>query len=126
NKNSFREYHRLIADGKKFEVIDLDPYGFPTRLFPDIFLLIEDGYLFVTMPKPYVNILNGITATHLTCYFGEQNPSSETIVNKIAELGLCHWRKVELLDELNLKSVWRYAFKVTKIKATDYTGVINR
>jgi len=33
--------------------------------------------------------------------------------------------KFSLLSE-NIKSVWRYAFKVTKIKATDYTGVVNR
>lgn len=124
--DSFIEYHRLISEKKKFEVVDLDPYGFPTRFFPDVFLLIDRGALFVTMPKPYVNILNGITRTHLISYFGEHNPEEETVVNKIALFGLCHWRKVELIDSIDLRRVWRFAFWVERVKATEYTGVKNR
>jgi hypothetical protein len=123
--DSFLEYHRLISDRKKFDIIDLDPYGFPNRFFPDIFLLIDNGILFVTMPKPYVNILNGITQTHLICYYDSHNPNKEEIINKIGLFGLCHWRKIELLDEIDCKSVWRFAFSVKKVKATDYTGVRN-
>lgn len=124
--DSYLQFHKLIADKTKFSVIDLDPYGFPNRFFPDIFLLIENGYIFITMPKPYVNILNGITQAHLISYYGEHNPSKEVIIDRIALWGLCHWRKVELIDELDLKSVWRFAFKVEKVKATEYTGVKNR
>jgi hypothetical protein len=124
--DSYIEYHRLIADKNKFDVIDLDPYGFPNRFFPDIFLLIENGILFVTMPKPYVNILNGITQTHLISYYDEHNPNEQTIIERIALMGLCHWRKVELIDSLDCKSVWRFAFYVEKVKATEYTGVRNR
>jgi tRNA G26 N,N-dimethylase Trm1 len=124
--DSFLEFHRLIFLKQKFDVVDLDPYGFPNRFFPDIFLLIDKGTLFVTMPKPYVNILNGITASHLISYYGEQNPSKENIIERIVLWGLCHWRKVELIDEIDCKSVWRFAFSVEKVKATDYTGVRNR
>lgn len=124
--DSYIDYHQLIALKQTFDVVDLDPYGFPNRMFPDIFLLIEKGIIFITMPKPYVNILNGITQTHLISYYGEHNPSKKNIIEKIALFGLCHWRKVELIDELDLKSVWRFAFKVEKVKATEYTGVNNR
>ncbi len=124
--DSFLEYHRLIADRKKFNVIDLDPYGFPNRFFPDIFLLIDKGVLFLTMPKPYVNILNGITQTHLISYYDTHNPTKEQIIQRIALFGLCHWRKVELIDEVDCKSVWRLAFAIEKVKATEYTGVRNR
>ena len=124
--DSFLEFHRLIFLKQKFDVVDLDPYGFPNRFFPDIFLLIDKGILFVTMPKPYVNILNGITAAHLISYYGEQNPNEQTIIERIALWGLCHWRKVELIDSIDCKSVWRFAFAVEKVKATDYTGVRNR
>lgn len=124
--DSFLDFHRLIYLKQKFDVIDLDPYGFPTRFFPDVFLLIENGVLFVTMPKPYVNILNGITQTHLISYFGESNPSKEKIIERIVLWGLCHWREVNLINCLDLKSVWRIAFSVKKVKATDYTGVKNR
>jgi hypothetical protein len=123
--DSYRIFHQLIAEKKKYNVVDLDPYGFPNRFFPDIFLLIESGFLFVTMPKPYVNILNKITATHLTSYYGAQNPSEAVIVEKIKQWGLCHWRKVDLLSSLDCKSVWRFAFKVEKVKATEYTGTRN-
>ena len=85
------------------DVIDVDSYGFPSRFFPDIFLLIENGFLFLTIPKPSVNILNGITKTHLMCYFSQGNPSFEKIVEKIAIYGLCHWRKVTLIEAIDLK-----------------------
>jgi hypothetical protein len=124
--DSYVRYHELIGQKNIYDIIDIDPYGFPNRFFPDIFLLIEKGILFVTMPKPYVNILNGITQTHLISYYGEQNPSEQTIIERIVLWGLCHWRKVELIDSIDCKSVWRFAFDVTKVKATDYTGVRNR
>ena len=124
--DSFLIYHRLIAERKVFDVVDLDPYGFPNRFFPDVFLLIEKGFLFVTMPKPAVNILNGITQTHLISYYGEHNPSKEKVIEKIALSGLCHWRKVALIDEIDCKSVWRFVFSVERVKATEYTGVRNR
>lgn len=126
NVNSFYEVHRYLYLKQKFDVIDIDPYGFPNRFFPDIFKLIDNGVLFITMPKPFVNILNGITATHLTAYYGEKNPSLQTIIEKIALFGICHWRQVELVDCIDLKSVWRMAFKVTKVKATEYCNVKNR
>ncbi len=124
--DSYLLYHRLISEKKKYSVVDLDPYGFPNRFFPDVFLLIDDGVLFVTMPKPYVNILNGITQAHLISYFGEHNPDKDVIIQRIALWGLCHWRKVELIDSIDCKSVWRFAFTVNKVKATEYTGVRNR
>tara|TARA_R100000664_G_scaffold30108_1_gene42389 strand:- start:333 stop:1046 length:714 start_codon:yes stop_codon:yes gene_type:complete len=124
--DSFLYFHKLISQKKHFNIIDLDPYGFPNRFFPDIFLLIKDGFIFITMPKPYVNILNGITQTHLSSYYGNPNPSMETIIDRIAHWGLCHWRRIELVDYIDCKSIWRFAFSVKKVKATDYTGVNNR
>ena len=124
--DSFVVFHKLIAARKKYDVIDLDPYGFPTRMMPDIFLLIDKGFIFITMPKPAVNILNGITQTHLTAYFGEQNPGFETITNRFVLWGLCHWRKITLINYFELKSIYRFAFEVEKVKATDYTGVKNQ
>lgn len=123
--DSYIQFHKLIAEKQKFNVIDLDPYGFPNRFFPDIFLLMDDGYMFITMPKPFVNILNGITRTHLISYYGEHNPSLEVILEKWVLFGLCHWRKVEVLSCLDLGRLWRVALSVKKVKATEYTGVRN-
>ncbi|MEY2630761.1 MAG: N2,N2-dimethylguanosine tRNA methyltransferase [Bacteroidota bacterium] len=124
--DSFKEYHRLIADNKKFDVVDLDPYGFPTRFFPDIFLLIDRGILFVTCPIPSVNILHDITKTHLFSYFGNDNPTIDQITKSIALSGLCHWRKVTEIESIKMDRMWRIAYLVEKIKATEYTGVRNR
>jgi hypothetical protein len=124
--DSFLLFHKLIYEKQKYTVIDIDPYGFPNRFFPDIYLLIDDGIMFVTMPKPYVNVLNGITQTHLISYFGEPNPDEDTIIDQLVTWGLCHWRQVELIDSIDCKSIWRFAFSVKKVKATEYTGVKNR
>lgn len=124
--DSYINVFDLIYKKKKYDVIDIDPYGFPNRLFPHIYLLIDKGLMFITMPKPYVNILNGITRTHLISYYGEHNPNINIIIEKFAMWGLCHWRKIEVLDTLDLKSVWRICIQVTKVKATEYTGVRNR
>ena len=124
--DSFIEYHRLIADKEKFDVVDADPYGFPSRLLPDIFLLIDDGIFFMTIPIPSVNIPNGIFKTHLQCYFGTDNPNEDQISQKIAEYGLCHWRQITELSCVRMGRMWRFAFDVKKIKSTDYTGVRNR
>ena len=124
--DSFLVAHKLIAEKKTYNVIDLDPYGFPNRFFPHIFQLINNGYMFITMPKPYVNILNGITRTHLISYYGYHNPDIDTILERFVLWGLCHWRKVEVLNTLDLKSIWRICLKITKVKATVYTGVKNR
>lgn len=126
NTDAYLEIYRQIGYKLKYDIVDADPYGFPNRLFPHIFLLIEDGYLLLTMPKPYVNILNGITQTHLISYYGDHNPPFDMIVDRIALWGLCHWREVTLIDSIDCKSVWRMAFSVKKVKATEYTGVRNQ
>ena len=124
--DSFRIFHDLISKRKIYDVVDLDPYGFPSRFFPDVFLLIDNGLLFLTFPKPFINILNGITQTHLYCYYGSTNPTLEEIQQKIAEYGLCHWRKVCFFDVVDLGRLWRMVIHVEKIKATEYTGTINQ
>jgi len=123
--DSFRECHRLIADREIFEVVDADPYGFPNRLLPDLFLLIDDGYLFMTMPKPHVNILNGITQQHNMCYWGEENPSLDVILKRLHLYGLCHWRDCQF-EAVDLGRLWRIAARVVRVKATEYTGTRNR
>ena len=124
--DSFRVFHRLIAEGKKFDVVDIDPYGFPSRFFPDIFKLIDDGYLFLTFPKPHINILNALTQTHLIAYYGSPSPTLDEIQQRIALYGLCHWRQVEFIDVVDLGRLWRMALAVKRVSATTYTNTRNR
>lgn len=124
--DSFRVFHRLIAEGRLFDVVDLDPYGFPTRFMPDVFLLLEDGVLFVTCPIPAINILHDITKTHLFAYFGDDNPSIERIIERFCLAGLCHWREVSLIDCIKFDRMYRIALRVKRVKATEYAEVRNR
>ena len=124
--DSFLKIHDIIFNKKKYDIVDIDSYGFPNRFFPHIYLTMEDSLFFVTMPKPYVNCLNGMTQTHLKSYFRHQNPPIENIIGQFCSWGLCHWREVQLLDCIDLKSVWRICFHVKKVKATEYTNTINQ
>ena len=125
-KDAYRLFHGLIHQGKKYDIIDLDPYGFPSRFFPDIFLLIDDGYMTITFPHPAVNVLNGITKQTFMNYYGEECPKLETVISKIKQYALCHWRDVKILDITNMGRVNRICMRVKRVKATEYCGVRNR
>lgn len=125
-QNAYRLFHGLIFEGKKYDIIDLDPYGFPSRFFPDIFLLMDKGLMFITFPHISVNVLNGITKQHFLNYYGYQKPSINQIIEKIKGYALCHWRKCDLIDCVNMGRVFRICFSVEKIKATEYCKVRNR
>lgn len=124
--DSYLLFHKLIYEKRTFDVIDIDPYGFPNRFYPDIFLLIKDGVMFITTPKPYINIINDMTRQQLMCYYGNSNPDIETIKAKLKLYGLCHWREVKVIDVTDLGRLWRMALSIKKVKATDYTGSKNR
>lgn len=124
--DSYITFHKLIGERKKYSIIDLDPYGFPSRFFPDIFLLCKDkSYLVVTFPYPSANILNKIKAKHLQIYFGESNPSVTTIITKIKEYGLFHWRKINLVNMITFDKMYRLIFSVKKLNASDYCKSAN-
>lgn len=129
--DSFIEIYRLIGNKCKFNVIDLDPYGLPSRFFPHIYQLIDDGWMFVTVPKFGVQKINKITLKHLELFWGinQENKSyyREIITNKIIEYGMFHYRKVELIEDLELKRVYRMAFRVKRESALDLVGLkVNR
>lgn len=118
--DSFLEFHRLIADQKKYDIIDIDPYGFPTRFFPDIFLLMNKGVMFITIPKPNGNFISTECRFTLSCYYGDTNPNLTTIVTNIKALALQHWRDINVLDVIDCKSIWRIAISVQRINSKEY------
>ena len=124
--DAYKVFHGLIYDNKKYDIVDLDPYGFPSRFFPDIFLLIDNGYIFITFPHIAVNVLNGITKEHFRNYYDSSKPPMTQIISKIKQYGLCHWRKLDLVDVTAMGRVFRLCFKVEKVKATEYCNVRNQ
>lgn len=127
--DSFNEIHRLVWAKCYFDVIDLDPYGYPSRFFPHVFELIKDGYLFVTFPKLGAQKMNKITVKHLEVFWGiTDNIDYKTaILERIPVLGMQSYREVTLIDEIDLGRMYRFAFKVERKSALDLVGLtVNR
>ncbi len=124
--DSFQWAYKLVSETQVFDVVDIDPYGYPTRLFPHAFLLLRDGLLFVTMPKPGANHGSGITDHHLRAYFGTASPSLCDVLDRLWWWGLTHWREFSLLDVVETGRVWRIAGAVRRVSAVDFCQVRNR
>lgn len=127
--DSFNEIHRLVWAKCHFDVIDLDPYGYPSRFFPHVFELIKDGYLFVTFPKLGAQKMNKITIKHLEVFWGIRRgiDYKTTILQQIATLAMQSYREANLIDEVDLGRMYRFAFKVEKKSALDLVGLeVNR
>lgn len=129
--DSFREIHGLIFKGERFDVVDLDPYGMPSRYFPHVFELMQKGWLFVTFPKIGVQKINKITIEHLRVFWGVNLSTitnfNQHIHNKIKDFGMQSYRAVEVLDELDLGRLMRFAYKVERRSALELVGLkVNR
>ena len=67
------------------------------------------------MPKPFVNIMNGITRTALVSYYDEHNPPLDKILETYVKLGSMPLeREVQVIDVVDCKSIWRIALSVKK------------
>lgn len=121
--DSMREFHNTLYRGHKYEVIDLDPYGFPSRYFPHVFELITDGYLFVTFPKMGVQQINKITKEHYRIFWGmtldDKEFQEHFIHKKMKDYGLMSFRRVDLIDTVELPRMFRFAYRVRKESALD-------
>ena len=129
--DSILELHGLVHQKLWFDVVDLDPYGMPSRYFPHIFQLIRDGWLFVTFPKIGIQKINKITIQHLRVFWDidlDNRANTELrIVNKIQDLAMQSYRSAELVDLVEFGRMWRFAFKVEQRSALDLVGLtVNR
>lgn len=125
--DSFSEVHRFVWERTCFDVVDLDPYGYPSRFFPHIFYLIKDGYLFITFPKLGVQQINKITIAHLRVFWGITLSDSgcylEKILQKMNDYALGCKRSLEVIDVLELDRVYRIACRVRKESMCKLVGL---
>ena len=122
---------RLCSERTTFDIVDIDPYGFPSRYFPHAFLLLTDGWLFLTFPKLGATQLNKVTLEHLRVWWGVTQENKDdylnVILDRLADYALGNFRQLELLDTVDLGRMYRLAFKVTKRSALDLVGLeVNR
>jgi 16S rRNA G966 N2-methylase RsmD len=125
--DAFREIHRLIYEGNKFDVIDLDPYGYPSRYFPHIFQLINDGLLFVTFPKIGVQQINKITLEHYKVFWDisleDKHIYQEKIHKKMKDFAMQNYRSCDIINSSDLGRMHRFAYKVKKESALDLVNL---
>lgn len=119
--------HALIGKKLKYDVIDIDPYGFPSRYFPHVFQLIDDGYLFLTFPMLGINVVNKAVEHHYRVWWGiSREDSKEDYLNKLLkkleDYAGCYYREIELVNVVEIGKLYRLAFKVDKRNAFEFTG----
>lgn len=129
--DSEREIYRLIVNKCKYTVIDIDPYGMPSRYFPHIFDLIDDGLLFITLPMIGVAQINKITIRHLEAFWGvklkDKDVYIEKVIGRLSDYAFMHKRDVEILDVLKIDRIYRICIKVTKRSCCEIVGLtVNR
>ena len=121
NKDSLKELYLSIYNNQKFNVIDIDPYGFPSRYFPNVFELIDDGYMFVTLPKYGCAQINNITKLHIKSFYGFEGGDNEAFLKCCLESfknqALRTYRSCEVINVLDLNKVYRIALRIRKENA---------
>lgn len=124
--DSYHEVYRLIVEKRRFDLIDVDPYGYPFRLFPHVFQLMENGVMLLTIPKTGCNYCSNITYQMLQAFTGTHDPGLERLLTCLWSWGLQYWREVNLIRGLDFGRIWRLALDVRKVKATEFCNVRNR
>jgi len=126
--DSEKHFHKFITEGKEFDIIDIDPYGFPSRYFPHILKLLDEdgGFLFLTFPKFGVQCVNKIMQEHYRIFWGinykEINSEEEyidAIKSQLMDYSLMMKRAIVEKDRIDLKSVYRFTFYVKRESMLD-------
>lgn len=130
-KDSEHEILRLRYENRKFDVVDVDPYGLPSRYFPHVFGLINDGYLFLTFPMMGVAQINALTIKHYQVFWGIELDDKveyiQKIIDRLAEYAYIEKRKIIVEQIVRVDRVYRLVIKVEKIALTKLLGMkINR
>ena len=125
--SSFDAVYKLREEKKKFDVIDIDSYGYPDKFFPVVFEMMKDECLLVfTFPIVGVNCLNGIIEQHFITFWRSDRPTIGDIVGTLTDMALREWYQISLLNVTKIKRIWRFIFKCKRVKATEMCNVRNR
>jgi len=124
--NSFNAIYKLRGENKKYDLVDIDSYGYPDKFFPVIFEMLKDkSFLVFTFPIVGVNCLNGISQQHFYTFY-RGIPTIGDVVGQITDWALREWILVSLYDVVKIRRIYRFVFKCQKVKATEMCNVRNR
>ncbi len=129
--DSEKKIIELFAGKRKFSIIDIDPYGLPSRFFPYVFGLIDEGYLFLTFPVMGVSQMNKITIRHYQAFWGIELNDNPIYVDKIKsrlkDYAFMMKRDLTFIDVMKIDRIYRFAIKVEKKSLLDIVGLeVNR
>jgi len=123
--------YSLIAGKSTFDIVDIDPYGLPSRYFPHAFSLVKNGLMFLTFPVMGVAQINKITIRHYQAFWGIELSDKDQYIDKVkaklVDFGFQHKREVTFLDVRKIGRIYRIAMKVEVKSLCDIVGlVVNR
>ena len=125
--DSFQYIHKLRANNKMYDVIDIDGYGYPSKFFPLVFEMIKDnGLLVFTFPVVGVQCVNGIMEQHFINFWRSSRPTIGDVTGIITDHALREWKLATLISVEKIKPIWRFIFLVKQKKATLFCNVRNR
>jgi len=126
--NDWHVTHAELASGHTYDVVDIDGYGYPSRILAAgvVELLKAHGTLFFTFPVNGANHKSGITSAHLRIFYGTDSPEVEDFVRAVKAHALAYHRIATVVHTAKLGRVWRLAFEVERVPATLLYGVRNR
>jgi hypothetical protein len=129
--DSEKEIISLLANRQDFDVIDVDPYGLPSRYFPYVFGLIKKGVLFLTFPVMGVAQINKITIRHYQAFWGielsDKDSYVEKIMQRLDDYAFMFKRELKLLDVQKIDRIYRFAISVEEKSLLDIVGLeVNR
>jgi hypothetical protein len=129
--DSEHELFFLVHRRLKFTFIDIDPYGLPSKYFPHVFSLIDDGFIALTFPVLGVAQINKITIAHYKNFWDIDIKNKDMYLQKICD-GLSRYafmnkRSAEILSIEKFDRIYRFIIKVKKESLLDIVGLkVNR
>ena len=129
--DSERELLRLRYEKKRFDLVDVDPYGLPSKYFPHVFGLIDNGLLILTFPMMGVAQINALTIKHYLVFWdialNDKDVYVEKIIKKLNDYAYIEKRKITVEKVIKINRIFRFVIKVEKISLTKLLGMkINR
>ena len=125
--NSFDYIYKLRGERKKYNVIDVDSYGYPDKFFPVVFEMMRDKCILIfTFPIVGINCLNGITEQHFINFWRSPRPTIGDVTGILTDFALRSWYLLSLKDVQRIDRIYRFVFECNRVKATELCNVKNQ
>jgi len=125
--DSFQHLFELVSNRKRFDVIDIDSYGYPSQFMDNVWHVMKPtSTLIITFPVMGVQCINGIVEQHFINFWRSARPTTGDVVGAVTDYGLKYWYLPKLIDVVKIKPIWRFVFQCERVKATEFCTTKNR